>query len=258
MKFVRTLKECGANVMVLPFIHGAFDSVFMKDSAILKSTSKGLSALVTRLRCEQREVEAIERRTNLEKRGIHVWGQASSHLEGGDVVAFEKGQKIFMGHGFRSDRAVTKYLEKFFDCEVIPLELKDPNFYHLDVALAILQDGTAFACKDAFTAHSWEILNNSGLTSVIPVSRQETMSFGLNWVEIGDSVIVGSYVPRMSEILKAMGKTVRHVPLDQFQLAGGSAACLTSKAYDLESSAKGALMPLAAVDEYMYSFVNWK
>src|SRR5690606_30800556 len=101
-------------------------------------------------------------------------------------------------------------------------------------ALAVLKQGIAFVYPEAFTPDSYRRLKSfSGFKKVIEVPRDEAMSFALNWVEVGNSIIIGSYVPNIQAILEFLGKTVRIVPLTQFQFAGGSAACLTSQVHSL-------------------------
>ena len=84
-----------------------------------------------------------------------------------------------------------------------------------------------FAYPGAFTKKSWhKLCQHPGIDQIIKVSRQEAMQFALNWVEINDTVILGNDVPKTQSALKEIGKKVLIRPLSQFQLAGGSAACV--------------------------------
>jgi hypothetical protein len=58
--------------------------------------------------------------------------------------------------------------------------------------------------------------------------REHALAFGLNMLAIGDTIVCGARVPRIQSILTARGYHYRIVPLDQFHLAGGSAACLVA------------------------------
>ncbi|MBA2657145.1 MAG: amidinotransferase [Tatlockia sp.] len=238
LNFVTLLHDCGAQILLAPFIHGSYDSVFIKDSVILVKETNGIRAFVTHPTFPERRVEFELRRLHLEKLGIRIEGCADRRLEGGDVVVFNKDKKIFMGFGFRTELKAAKELAHFFKKPIIPLELKDPYFFHLDMALSILNDGTVFAYKDAFTQASWEILCRS-VKTLIPVPREEAVRFGLNWVEVNNSVILGNYIPSIGKILTKMGKKVYHTALDQFQLAGGSAACLVTQVYNMDNDSGG-------------------
>ena len=49
-------------------------------------------------------------------------------------------QRILAGYGFRTTPAAHRELAALTGREVISLELVDPMFYHLDVALTVLDD----------------------------------------------------------------------------------------------------------------------
>jgi N-dimethylarginine dimethylaminohydrolase len=232
-RFTQALRESGAQLITLPFVHGAYDSVFIKDCAIMKQTENGISSLIAQPFYHERKAETEQRRFSLRKWGVDIVGQARKSLEGGDLVVHPKHNKIFMGYGFRTEQDAAQDVAKFFNATVIPLQLKDPHFYHLDVALTILEDGIAFACKEAFTPESWSILQDE-LPTLVTVTKAEAMNFGLNWVEVNDTIIMGSFLPRLMDILRFFGKNIIYTPLDQFQLAGGSAACLVSKVHEFD------------------------
>ena len=69
---VRALDRAGARVLRLPFLHGAFDSVFMKDSAILIDRGGRACALPTTFRHGQRRVESAARARQLARAGFTV------------------------------------------------------------------------------------------------------------------------------------------------------------------------------------------
>jgi N-dimethylarginine dimethylaminohydrolase len=67
-------------------------------------------------------------------------------------------------------------------------------FHHLDTALTVLSDGTALACREAFTARGWRQLH-AVLDRIVPLPRSEAMRFTLNLVEVGERVILGAASP---------------------------------------------------------------
>ncbi len=137
-----------------------------------------------------------------------------------------------LGHGLRSSARAASALELFLDAPVTPLELKDPHLYHLDTALTVLSDGTALVCTEAFTQEALHTLERTeGITRVLPVPRSEALGFGLNLVEVGTRVLVGAQAPRVEALLRSLGRRPVRVRLDQFHLAGGSAACLVSQVH---------------------------
>lgn len=232
--FRSTLYNSGAEVLEVPFVHAAYDSVFVKDNAVLGVGPQGRVAYLARPLTMQRRCEQEARREALQDLGFRIVGQARDPFEGGDLVvsAHPLGPSFF-GYGQRSSLRSLADLQRFLGRELVPLKLVDPHFYHLDTALAVLEDGSAFACRDAFTPESWRFLRGV-VEDLVEVPRTEALKFGLNWVEVGSHVVLGSEVPEIIRALRERGKLVHVTPLQQFQYAGGSAACLTARVHRLE------------------------
>jgi phenylacetate-coenzyme A ligase PaaK-like adenylate-forming protein/N-dimethylarginine dimethylaminohydrolase len=231
--FKAAIGRLGANVVELPFVHGAFDSVFAKDPALLVERRGVKRALLARLRFPERQREQAARADFYERQNFEVVCEPSGpSWEGGDVVMMPSGTSAFLGYGPRSRAEAAAWLERHADVPVHALELRDPHLYHLDMALAILPDGTALACAEAFMPDAMHALERArGIREVVPVPREDALAFGLNLVPIGDAIVCGARVPRVAAIVRARGYRVEVVPLDQFHLAGGSAACLVARLY---------------------------
>lgn len=229
--FVRTLESAGAQVDIVPFVHGAFDSVFSKDNAVVVQREHGgMEALLAAPRHAQRRLEQRERAQALSSLGVRVCGSPRAPLEGGDVVVLPGARGAFLGHGFRSSTRAATDLERFLDAGVTCLELHDPRLYHLDMALSVLDDGTALVCEEALTAASRRALrSHPAIRSVVQVPMAEALRFGVNLVQIGTTVVWGADAPVTTRALEALGHRVLRVDLDQFHRAGGSAACLVSR-----------------------------
>ena len=61
------------------------------------------------------------------------------------------GDKILAGTGFRTSPAAHVEVARLTGMEVISLELVDPRYYHLDTALAVLDDHTVAYFPEAFS-----------------------------------------------------------------------------------------------------------
>lgn len=239
--FAQFLRKSGADVIELPFIHGAYDSVFIKDNAILVRTEKEQFALLANPHFESRQIEPQKRAFEFEKLGFKTL-EVQSCFEGGDFVMFPDLSQAYLGYGFRSEKAAAKELSEFLEIPVTGLELTDSHFYHLDTALNFTFDNrsdsprvVAFGYKEAFTNESWKILESDRkIGEIIYVNHEEAMSFGLNWVEVNETIVLGKQVPKLTSALESLGKKVHVSPLSEFQLAGGSAACLSSRVFPLE------------------------
>jgi N-dimethylarginine dimethylaminohydrolase len=231
--FVARLRALGATVEALPFVHGAYDSVFAKDSAVLLHRDGRDHALLAHPRCAERKVEQRSRRAALAARGFEVTPPPASPLEGGDVVVHRgpRGVRAYLGHGFRSSRESAIVLERFLDAPVTPLQLRDPSLYHLDMALAPLGP-SLLVCDEALTPESMRELTRveeEGRVIRIPVA--EARAFALNFVALERDVVLAKGARSFEHRLEALGYSAHAVPLSQFQLAGGSAACLVSRVH---------------------------
>lgn len=228
--FVTALEVAGAAIHHLPFIHAAYDSVFVKDTALLLERRGRKRALLARFRHPERQCERSERARVFAQQGYEVVGDDHGpSWEGGDVVMLPTGDGAFLGHGFRSERAAAAWIERRAGLPVWPLHLRDPHLYHLDMALAILPNGIALVCPWALTSESFRTLENvHGVDRIIPVSRKLALDFGLNLVAVGDTIMIGASDRRISALVRSLGYRTVEVPLGQFHLAGGSAACLVA------------------------------
>lgn len=241
---IRTVWALGAEVDTVPFVHGAFDSVFAKDNAIYTNARGSTCALLATPRHAERQAEQPVRASDLARKGIHVEG-AEVSFEGGDVIVVP-GRCAFLGYGFRSELAAARDLERHLQLPVVPLELVDPALYHLDTAVAVLDNGTLLVCDDAFTVTSRRELRAQRLGEVHPVDRDAALRFALNIVEIGDAVITGTDCASTRTTIEACGKRVVYTPLDEFHRAGGSAACLLAPVYTDAIAATTAIRSTAA------------
>jgi phenylacetate-CoA ligase len=252
--FKTELRGLGAQVVELPFVHGAFDCVFAKDAALLVEQDGTRRALLARFRHRERRAEADARAESYRQQGFEVVDdEARPTWEGGDVVGLPRGAGLLFGYGQRSSLEAASWLHRMTGEPVTPLELCDPSLYHLDMALAILPDGTALVSEGAFTAEALRRLEHArGITSVIPIPHREALAFGLNLVVVGDTLIGSTRSPRIDAICGSRGFRFRVTPLDQFQMAGGGAACLVAPIYRTTAKAKRLprVRPKPAMDPY--------
>jgi len=233
-QFVRSLRASGARVLQLPFMHGAFDSVFMKDSVVLREDRNGIRVLPATAKFSQRASEPGVRAQQLAHAGVAVEAALPVLLEGGDVVV-GNGVAV-MGYGVRTELAAAAHLERFLGCEVVPVRLRDPDLFHADVALTMLSSGAMVLCEEAFDRASLQALARIRSARTVAISKAEAMRFSLNIVEVGGTIVTGTPSAPMETVWRSLGYDVVVSPLDQFQLAGGSAACLVARVHEDVSS----------------------
>jgi N-dimethylarginine dimethylaminohydrolase len=136
------------------------------------------------------------------------------------------GEALFAGYRFRSDARGHLWIGEKLGIEVLPMELVDPRFYHLDTCFCPLAAGEAIYYPGAFDDYGRTVLANR-VPKLIPVSADESVSFSCNAVVVGRSVVVNNGAPKLARSLQDAGYAVRPLPLTEFIKAGGSAKCLT-------------------------------
>jgi N-dimethylarginine dimethylaminohydrolase len=136
------------------------------------------------------------------------------------------GPHLFAGYRIRSDVRGHQYIGGETKTQVLPLELVNSRFYHLDTCFCPLAPGEAIYFPDAFDAYGRKVLERH-VPRLLPVEEVEAHRFGCNAVVVGKTVITNSRCDALATGLRARGYTPIAVELDEFLKAGGSAKCLT-------------------------------
>lgn len=140
------------------------------------------------------------------------------------------GNSILAGHGFRTSRDSHAELAEVFDREIVPLRLVMPEFYHLDTALAVLDDrpGREHIAyyPPAFDAPSLELLQ-ARFPDAIEVAEADAHVFGLNAVSDGRHVVTAAAATRFQDQLREAGYEPIGVDVTELLLGGGGSKCCT-------------------------------
>ena len=153
------------------------------------------------------------------------------YFEGaGDALFDRRLPLLWMGHGHRTDAAAADIIASLFDVDVVPLQLANPRFYHLDTCLCPLEGGVLLYYPDAFDRASQE-----RIAALVPpelriaVDAADAAAFACNAVNCGRHVIMSQASDTLAGKLAAHGYLLHQTPLSEFMKAGGSAKCLTLK-----------------------------
>jgi N-dimethylarginine dimethylaminohydrolase len=150
---------------------------------------------------------------------------ADLYFEGAGDALF-CGPTLFAGYRIRSDARGHQHLAKVLGIQVLPLELINPRFYHLDTCFCPLAPGEAIYYPSAFDSYGRKVLH-SHIRNLVAVNEAEALRFGCNAVVVGKTVIHNSNCPQLADDLRSQGYHPEAVELDEFLKAGGSAKCLT-------------------------------
>ncbi len=136
------------------------------------------------------------------------------------------GDALYAGYRIRSDALGHQHLGAELGKQVLPMELVDPRFYHLDTCFCPLAPGEALYFPPAFDEYGRRVLQ-SHIPKLIEVAEPEAERFACNAVVVGKKVVINAGSDRLARDLRARGYECVFVDLDEFIKAGGSAKCLT-------------------------------
>jgi len=227
-----TFERLGAQVDLLSPVNGLPDLVFTANAAMIYRDQ----AILARFRHAQRQGEEPYNATWFEQNGFHVLRMPDTHYFEGAGDALFCGDTLFAGYRRRSDARSQQEVGKLIGVRVIPLELIDPYYYHLDTCFCPLAPGVAIYFPGAFDEYGQKVLKDL-VGQLIEVDASEAPSFACNAVVIGRTVVTNIGCPRLHETLRAHGFDAVATPLDEFVKAGGSAKCLTLRLDGEEAAA---------------------
>jgi N-dimethylarginine dimethylaminohydrolase len=136
------------------------------------------------------------------------------------------GRTLFAGYRIRSDVRGHQWLAEALGRQVLPVELVDPHFYHLDTCFCPLAPGEAIWHPGAFDAYGRKVIEGN-VPRLLAVNDDEARRFGCNAVVVGRTVVLNAGCESLASGLRAWGYTPIAVELDEFLKSGGSAKCLT-------------------------------
>jgi N-dimethylarginine dimethylaminohydrolase len=136
------------------------------------------------------------------------------------------GRSLFAGYRIRSDVQGHQFIGKTLSRQVLPVELVDPRFYHLDTCFCPLAPGEAIWFPDAFDTYGRKVIETH-VARLLAVEEKEAERFGCNAVVVGKAVVINTGCDMLKAGLESRGYRVLTCELDEFLKAGGSAKCLT-------------------------------
>lgn len=144
----------------------------------------------------------------------------------GDAKWHPGGDRLWVGHGPRTDRAAVAQLDALLDADVVPLELVSELYYHLDVCFTPLDPETVLIVEEAFTADGISRIERA-FETVLPVPEADTDTMGGNCSRIGPGIVaIDEANTATMERLERHGYSTVPVDTSEFRKSGGSVDCL--------------------------------
>lgn len=214
-------REAGHTVHLVEAQPSLPDMVFAANAAIVH---KG-RALVSRFRFAERNPEVAAYTSWLADAGYEPVRQAESVNEGqGDYLSV--GNLMLAGTGYRSSLLGVGEVSGYFGMPVLPLELVDPRFYHLDTALCVLDESMIAFFPGAFSTTSVAVLLQQ-FPDALLVSEEDAAVLGLNAFSDGARVFLPSSATGFRAQLQAAGFDPVGLDLSELLRAGGGIKCCT-------------------------------
>jgi len=133
---------------------------------------------------------------------------------------------ILAGTGFRTASNSHEEIARIYGREVVSLNLINPSFYHLDTAVAVLDDTNIAYLPSAFDEASLATLRRLFPDAVI-VTEEDAAVLGLNSFSDGYNIVIASRAKDFERQLRERGYNPIGVDLSELLLGGGGVKCCT-------------------------------
>lgn len=219
-----TYLQLGHRVDVIEPVPGLPDMVYAANGGFVAHDV----AIVARFRFAERagESHAYARwMSSLGYRPVYT-----RHVNEGQGDLLKVGDIVLAGWGFRTDRRAHAEVAAVLRAPVISLELVDPRFYHLDTALAVLDDHTIAFYPPAFSVAAQAQLGALFPDAII-ADTADAYVLGLNVVSDGLHVIHPCAATGFAAQLSRAGFEPIGVDLSELLKGGGSVKCCTLEVF---------------------------
>ena len=220
----QTYKELGHTVELVEPVAGLPDMVYAANGGLVVHGK----TVVARFAYPQRAGESAAYAEWMTRHGFELAETRYVNEGQGDLLV--AGSIVLAGYGFRTDRRAHAEIAAHVGMSVVSLELVDPRFYHLDTALAVLDDTTIAYYPPAFGAQTRAALLEL-FPDAIEVADADANVLGLNAVSDGLNVVLPEAATGFAEQLRTAGFRPIGVDLSELLKGGGSVKCCTLEVY---------------------------
>jgi len=227
---VATLRHAGAQIETLAPRAGLPDLVFTANLGLVD----GDTFIPARMRHPERRDEPAHAEIWFREHGYAIRRMTEDviHEGAGDGLPFEG---TLVG-GYRTRSSASSYVDlaRIVDARILPVELVDERFYHVDIVFCPLDARSALVALDKLDADSARLIQEL-VPDPIVLTGEEADAFSANAVVVGRTVVMPACSPRLQTELRVRGFEPVVVDVSEFLKAGGGPRCLTL-ALDVELS----------------------
>lgn len=225
-------ESVGHTVETIDPVPGLPDMVFSANSGTVIDGR----VLGARFRAPQRAPEADHFRRWFLEAGYRDVTMPSRVNEAEGDLAWT-GEVLLAGTGYRTDPAAHAEAQEVLGVPVVSLQLVDPRYYHLDVALVVLTEATPTRrahiayYPEAFSPGTQRVLARL-FPDAILATEADAACLGLNAVSDGRHVVVAQESAHLIAELRAHGYIPMPVDISELRKSGGGPKCCTMELRD--------------------------
>lgn len=210
---------------------GLPDLVFCANQTLPYRRPDGTRGVVlSRMYAPQRgpEVPLLEAFFDAQGYEIQRLPETVQHFEGmGDALWHAGRALLWGGYGFRTDFSAYPHLSETLDVPVLALYLDDPDFYHLDTCLSILDERTALIYPGAFQPDGLRLIRHVFKTIIEAPEDEARHLFACNaHCPDGTHVFIQRGCTETNHMLRVAGFMPVELATDEFLKSGGSVFCM--------------------------------
>lgn len=217
---LQAYRDHGHRVELVPPVPGQPDMVYAANGALVLD---GV-AYLSRFRHAERRGEEAAFAAWFEAQGLRVHRARAVHEGEGDFVLC--GERLLAGTGFRTAVEAHAEAARLLGRDVLSLELIDPRFYHLDMALCVLSAERILYFPGAFSPASQAQLR-ALYPDALLADEADALAFGLNACSDGQQVFVARAATALAARLRAEGYVPVPIDLSELRRGGGGIKCCT-------------------------------
>jgi N-dimethylarginine dimethylaminohydrolase len=218
--FVKTLKNNGIEVILLPYHKKYPEQVFTRDIGFTLGQTIFVAKMATDIRVGEEDVL----KQWLEDEEISYYNLAEDLIEGGDVLIDR--ETIYVGLSNRTNQKAAEHLQSLLNqFNVIPISFKE-KYLHLDCVFNVVSPELALIYPNALTKKDIDLF--ASRYDLIEVSEEEQFQLGTNVLNIGNKRVLSLPInEKVNKQLRTRGFEVIEVDITEIIKSGGSFRCCT-------------------------------
>ena len=225
-----TYTGLGLDVAVLDGAPGQPDMVFCANQTLPYLRGDRPGVVLSRMHAAERKGEVAHYAQFFEAEGYETTPLAgvTTDFEGmGDALWHVGRRLLWGGHGFRTGLDAYRALSEALAVPVVALHLADPDFYHLDTCLSLLDERTALYFPGAFDADGLGLLRALFDRLIEAPEDEARRLFACNaHCPDGRNVLVQRGCDVTAERLRDAGFEPLELETGEFLKSGGSVFCM--------------------------------